>query len=62
MRARQRWKPSVTDVILNARPNVGGFGRRNSPRVHHALETAFTIIGISSYPEMFVFFLSPITD
>ncbi len=48
IRARQRWNPSVTDVIVNTRPDVGGLGRRNSPRVHAALENAFTIRGISS--------------
>ena len=48
IRARQCWNPSVTDVIVNTRPDVGGLGRRNSPRVHDALETAFTISGLSS--------------
>jgi hypothetical protein len=48
IRARQCWNPSVTDVIVNTRPDFGGLGRRNSPRVHGALETAFTISGISS--------------
>jgi hypothetical protein len=47
IRARQCWNPSVTDVIVNTRPDVGGLGRRNSPRVHDALETAFTISVIS---------------
>ena len=48
IRARQCWNPSVADVIVNTRPDVGGLGRRNSPRVHDALETAFTISGIST--------------
>jgi hypothetical protein len=46
IRARQCWNPSVTDVIVNARRDVGGHSGRNSPRVHDALETAFTISGI----------------
>jgi hypothetical protein len=49
IRARQCWNPSVTDVIVNTRPDVGGLGRRNSPRVHDALETAFTISGLSTW-------------
>jgi hypothetical protein len=47
IRARQCWNPSVTDVIVNTKPDVGGLGRRNSPRVHDALETEFTISGTS---------------
>jgi hypothetical protein len=33
---------------VNTRPDVGDLGRRNSPRVHDALETAFTISGLSN--------------
>ena len=33
---------------MTTRPDVGGLGPRNSPRVHDALETAFTINGIST--------------
>jgi hypothetical protein len=49
IRARQCWNPSVADVIVNTRPDVGGLGRRHSPCVHDALETTFTISGISMW-------------
>jgi hypothetical protein len=51
IRARQCWNPSVTDVIVNTRPYVSGLGRQNSPGVYDALETEFTISGISTEPE-----------
>ena len=48
IRSRHHRKRSVTDGIVNARPDVSGLGRRPSPRVHDGLESAFTLGGIGT--------------
>jgi hypothetical protein len=49
IRSRHHRKRSITDGIVNTRPDVGGLGRRPSPRVHDGLESAFTLGRIGTY-------------
>lgn len=48
IRSRHHRNRSITDGIVNTVTDLGGLGRRPSPRGHHGLESAFTFGGIGS--------------